>query len=76
MIGYKKVGGLRFLKVGRLNISWSLTKKRPCDSQRGTALDPIDTCLRLIVALLWVMILTQFPEESLAAVMWLAGSGG
>ena len=27
MFGYKKVGGLRFLRIGRLNISWSVKRK-------------------------------------------------
>ena len=27
MFGYKKVGGLRFLRIGRLNVSWSLMRK-------------------------------------------------
>ena len=27
MISFKKVGGLRFLTIGRLNLSWSVTSK-------------------------------------------------
>lgn len=44
MISHRKVGGIRFLKVGRLNVSMSISR------QRGGGRKPAHTMLALVVA--------------------------
>lgn len=31
MVSYKRIGGLRFLRIGRLNIQWSIAKVKPSE---------------------------------------------
>ena len=42
MFSYKRVGGLRFLRLGRLSLSWCVTKPRPRPAPRPVAAPAVE----------------------------------
>lgn len=78
MATIRKVGGIHFIKAGRVNVSFSLSRKQVKTSNPdfaddivtriedaiATPLNPVMTIGALVIFILWTLALVQVPMDS------------
>lgn len=78
MATIRKVGGIHFIKIGRVNVSFSLSRdaSQPLNHDRAdeivtriedaiaTPLNPVMTIGALVIFIIWTLALVQVPMDS------------